>query len=434
MTGGIRRTDPEGAAATGSRPRHAVSAAADRGSGKRPDGPRPRTPESDIDLVMRIRRGERDAFDTVYQHYADDVFSMCLLILGDAKVAQAAAGTAFALVARTRLTTLGDATRLRSWLLELARGSALAWSGSPQARSGPVRHAVAPEEMLAKVRITPAPAQLWEGLVRTFDRAATAAEGTASPSRVQGSVPTQASVPDAPAGAASGTPGDLDDAPTAVVLPATRPGGSSPDLNDRRVRPTVTVAASLLLAVVGITAAINWPTAAEVGASYPDVAFGPSTPGPRPPATDRNQTAVIIPTVAGEFARQLSGQRTEPAVPGVGGAKEMVQVAQRSTAEATRPQAVPEQGPPNMINSLPRATTTPAAVAPTTPAERSAANAPPTDAEPQSAPPATSTTSAMPSATPDTGASATSVPASGATAAGVGQRPQPDSVVGIQPV
>ncbi len=185
---------------------------------------------------------------------------------------------------------------------------------------------------------------------------------------------------------------------------------------------------------MGIAAAINWPTAAEVGVPYADVALGPATPGPRPPATDRNQTVMIIPTVAGEFARRLSGQRTEPTVPEVDGANQMVLVAQRSTAEAIRPQAAPEPGPPNMIGSLSRATARPVAAAPTTPAERSATNAPPSGAEPPSTPPATPTQPTIPSATPDAATSATTVPTSGTTAAGAEQLAQPDSVVGLQPV
>ncbi|OHV27309.1 RNA polymerase subunit sigma [Parafrankia soli] len=133
----------------------------------------------DADLVARVRRGDRQAFDDLYNRYADDVFSMCLLILGDPTVARAAAGTAFALVARTRLNPLSDPTRLRPWLLELARGSALAWSGSPQARSVPVPHGVSPEELLDGA-VVPAPASLRAGLERTFDRAAVAAEAAAA--------------------------------------------------------------------------------------------------------------------------------------------------------------------------------------------------------------------------------------------------------------
>ncbi|AEH11702.1 MULTISPECIES: putative RNA polymerase sigma factor [Protofrankia] len=124
---------------------------------------------------MRIRHGQRQAFDDLYDRYADDVFSVCLLILGEPTVAHAAAGTAFALVARSRLSPLSDPTRLHAWLLELARGSSLAWSGSPQVQAAPVPHGITPEEMLAATQLVAAPASLREGLARTFDRAAAAA-------------------------------------------------------------------------------------------------------------------------------------------------------------------------------------------------------------------------------------------------------------------
>jgi hypothetical protein len=115
---------------------------------------------------------------------------MCLLVLGDPAVAKAAAGTAFALVARTRAAPLSDPDRLRPWLLELARGSALAWSGSPQARSVPVPHGVSAESMLDGA-VVAAPASLRVGLARTFDRAARAA---AEARAANGRLATSASV------------------------------------------------------------------------------------------------------------------------------------------------------------------------------------------------------------------------------------------------
>ena len=130
--------------------------------------------DGDADLVARVRRGDRQALDDLYDRYANDVFSMCLVVLGDPTVARAAAGTAFALVARTRMNPLSDPSRLRSWLLELARGSVLAWSGSPQARSVPVPHGVSAEAMIEGA-VVPAPASLRAGLARTFDRASSAA-------------------------------------------------------------------------------------------------------------------------------------------------------------------------------------------------------------------------------------------------------------------
>ncbi|OAA20265.1 hypothetical protein UG55_10808 [Frankia sp. EI5c] len=159
----------------------------------------------DADLVARVRRGDRQAFNDLYNRYADDVFSMCLLILGDPTVARAAAGTAFALVARTRLNPLSDPTRLRPWLLELARGSALAWSGSPQARSVPVPHGVSPEELLDGA-VVPAPASLRAGLQRTFDRAAAAAGAAAAAASRRAAERAGSSDPAAVAGPAPAVP------------------------------------------------------------------------------------------------------------------------------------------------------------------------------------------------------------------------------------
>ncbi|WP_239375697.1 RNA polymerase subunit sigma-24 [Frankia sp. Cj5] len=430
MNGGIRRTDPADVSATGpSLDRSAVAPTA-RDAQDRPRTPLPRTPESDIDLVMRIRRGERDAFDDVYEQYADDVFSMCLLILGEAEVAQAAAGTAFALVARTRLGALGEPTRLRSWLLELARGSALAWSGSPQARGGPVRHAAAPEEMLAKTQLTPAPRGLREGLVRTFDRAATALGSpvpsvpphassmpdTSMPAPMSASIPASmpapmsapmpdTPVPDTPAGSARGTSADHTDEPGSVA----HPDGVARPPDERRGRPMVTLAASLLLAVAGVTAAINWPTTAEVSPRYPDVAFGPPAPGPL--VTGRHRPDTISPTVAGAFTRRVPGQRTVPTMLEVASANEMILVAQRSTAELARPQAVPEPSPPTMVNVLPRSTATLPTVTASSSMGNSATHVPPVEVP--SASPATQMPSTAPSATPDADTTTPSVLTSG---------------------
>jgi DNA-directed RNA polymerase specialized sigma24 family protein len=187
--------------------------------------------DGDTELVARVRRGERDSFDDLYNRYADDVFSLCLVVLGDPAVAKAAAGTAFALVARTRLDPLSDPGELRSWLLELARGSALAWSGSPQARSVPIPHGVAAESMIDGA-VVPAPSSLRVGLIRTFDRAAMAAAEELASKRLKArqpatspDAPTRTDSREAPAGAAFAPPG---------VLPG--PGHARPSRRSRRER------------------------------------------------------------------------------------------------------------------------------------------------------------------------------------------------------
>jgi DNA-directed RNA polymerase specialized sigma24 family protein len=351
--------------------------------------------DGDADLVARVRCGDRQSFDDLYDRYADDVFSMCLLILGDPAVARAAAGTAFALVARTRMHPLTDPSRLRSWLLELARGSALAWSGSPQARSVPVPHGVSAEDMLTGA-VVPAPASLRVGLARTFDRAAVAAAearaiagrparpasatvttarplattrvpgdadagnagtgdmGTpAAPAKVDltkaGSAktgvgaltftvnlakktktttrtnPTEAAVTALPVkradadaatvvGAAAspaslrppGNPRPLVAPLTSADDPATVPTGH----HDRFARPAIAVAASLVLAVAGITTAVNWPGDAGVTTDgLPGVVVAsvpaPSATGPGPAGTLPSPR--VVPTVAGEFTSRPVG-------------------------------------------------------------------------------------------------------------------------------
>jgi DNA-directed RNA polymerase specialized sigma24 family protein len=187
--------------------------------------------DGDTELVARVRRGERDSFDDLYNRYADDVFSLCLVVLGDPAVAKAAAGTAFALVARTRLDPLSDPSELRSWLLELARGSALAWSGSPQARSVPIPHGVAAESIIDGA-VVPAPSSLRVGLIRTFDRAAMAAAEELASKRLKARQPatspdvaTRTDSREAPVGAALAPPG---------VLPG--PGHARPSRRARRAR------------------------------------------------------------------------------------------------------------------------------------------------------------------------------------------------------
>jgi hypothetical protein len=223
------------------------------------------------------------------------------------------------------MNPLSEPSRLRSWLLELARGSALAWSGSPQARSVPVPHGVSAEEMIDGA-VVPAPASLRTGLARTFDRAAgtaaleraaqrqpvarhertaedvdaraaVAAGGPAAPPAdlvpagappADGDTVTTAAPPVATAGAAGPAgrgaatePGGDDayaDPPTlANVLPLAAQGqyyadgfgaplmpigevaGRRERSPDWRTRPAIAVAASLVVAVAGITAALNWP-------------------------------------------------------------------------------------------------------------------------------------------------------------------------------
>ncbi|CAO5248218.1 RNA polymerase sigma factor [Frankia sp. AgKG'84/4] len=321
--------------------------------------------DDDADLVARVRRGDRQAFDDLYDLYADDVFSMCLLILGDPTVARAAAGTAFALVARTRLNPLSNPAGLRSWLLELARGSALAWSGSPQARSIPVPHGVRPEELLVGA-VVPAPASLRVGLSRTFDRAAAVAEAAANRRAAMSAASTTraAAVPTSPpepapapkislvkgmaaqpavAGAAAdgdvpraGSAGDdldveldveLADSKAATRVPAAAvralplmrmdadAGDGAVGVEEGRLalvwrgRPALAAAAAMIVAAAGLTAAMNWPSADPQLMSESGVAIVHSAPSE---AVVRPSTAPAAPT-----GRDLA---TRPITPTVAGA------------------------------------------------------------------------------------------------------------------
>ncbi|WP_250284701.1 RNA polymerase subunit sigma [Frankia sp. CiP1_Cm_nod2] len=244
----------------------------------------------DADIVMRIRHGQRQAFDDLYDRYADDVFSVCLLILGEPTVAHAAAGTAFALVARSRLSPLSDPSRLHSWLLELARGSSLAWSGSPQVQAAPVPHGITPEEMLAATRIVAAPASLREGLARTFDRAAAAATARdiAARTRYQalGSGHNSTAV----------IPRDAVDGPAGPVH-AAGPAGA---------------VGTAYGAAVGTT----YDGAAHDGAAYSDAAYDSVAAPGQPPA--HTEPAGIDRTLAISPARGQSAPPV-PAGPGLGG-------------------------------------------------------------------------------------------------------------------
>ncbi len=294
--------------------------------------------DDDADLAARVRRGDRQAFDDLYDLYADDVFSMCLLILGDPTVARAAAGTAFALVARTRLNPLSDPARLRSWLLELARGSALAWSGSPQARSIPVPHGVPPEELLVGA-VVPAPASLRVGLARTFDRAAAVAEAAAASRRA--AMPAAPVVPAAAqkislvkAPAEPAVPLASDAAETLIApavarsLPLMRMDAETEAADavstsgrwilERHSRPAMAAAAAVVAAVVSLTAAMNWPSSnprllAENGVAVvsPQRSLDMVRPATAPaaPSGGTATTPTVVPTVAGAFTSRAAAPK-----------------------------------------------------------------------------------------------------------------------------
>ncbi|MCK9925002.1 RNA polymerase subunit sigma-24 [Frankia sp. AgPm24] len=423
--------------------------------------------DDDADLVARVRSGDRLAFDDLYDLYADDVFSMCLLILGDPTVARAAAGTAFALVARTRLNPLSDPARLRSWLLELARGSALAWSGSPQARSVPVPHGVAPEELLLGA-VVPAPASLRVGLARTFDRAATVAEAAASRRAAEASAflaagrsmvtPAHHHAPAADSTPAAGhepaeTPAmtDGDAAVTgshpryepASIEAARPPAQRAPErdlplmrvdedgaefagpstvvpLAPWRTRPAMAAAAVLAAAAVGLTAAMNWPASEPQLISESRIAVvSPSTPPAfaRPsaaPAAPGGRTDSDRPTAAATVAGAYTS--------GAGPARHRVpHVIEPVARDVRRTPAVSAQGNGDTGGSAPASPASP--TGPTSNGVR-----PPTTTSPgtatSTATPKTSTSVGIPAGGTPTGTTGPT-PATPTTPGDVGAPPSP---------
>jgi DNA-directed RNA polymerase specialized sigma24 family protein len=411
--------------------------------------------DDDADLAARVRRGDRQAFDDLYDLYADDVFSMCLLILGDPTVARAAAGTAFALVARTRLNPLSDPARLRSWLLELARGSALAWSGSPQARSIPVPHGVPPEELLVG-SVVPAPASLRVGLARTFDRAAAVAEAAAASRRG-----AQPAAPAAPRGIslvkAPAWPGatPASDAAETLIAPATvralplmrmdaevEPANIDPAPGrgtlDWRSRPTMAAAAAVVVAVVGLTAAMNWPSSdthlmSENGTAVvsPPRSLDMIRPAPAPAAPSGRTAAspTVVPTVAGAFTSRASAprevrprlvepiardvHRSEPTAAPSTNRPHSTSGAPSTSAPRTTPPKLPAgtaastTAPTSPTSGTPGTPKTPGTPGSTTPPKAQAPQPTGTVSSPESAPPTSATT---PPAAPQ-GGNAPSAPA-----------------------
>ena len=70
-------------------------------------------------LVSRARRGDRDAFSTLIEHYAPTVVSVAWRILGDRSLADDAAQETF-LAAFKSLRTFREESRFSTWLYRIA--------------------------------------------------------------------------------------------------------------------------------------------------------------------------------------------------------------------------------------------------------------------------------------------------------------------------
>lgn len=74
----------------------------------------------DADLVGAALAGDREAFAAIYDRYSSQVFTMCAHMLGNREDAADATSDVF-LTAAERLGQLRDPSRLRVWLLAIAR-------------------------------------------------------------------------------------------------------------------------------------------------------------------------------------------------------------------------------------------------------------------------------------------------------------------------
>ncbi|MEZ5175207.1 MAG: sigma-70 family RNA polymerase sigma factor [Acidimicrobiia bacterium] len=93
-------------------------------------------PRTDSELVSLTLGGDKAAFASIYDRYADRLHSYCFVMLRDPHAAADATHDAF-VKAATRLSQLRDPSKLRPWLFSIARNEALA-EGRRRQRQAPV--------------------------------------------------------------------------------------------------------------------------------------------------------------------------------------------------------------------------------------------------------------------------------------------------------
>jgi RNA polymerase sigma-70 factor (ECF subfamily) len=76
--------------------------------------------EDERQLVAALRRGDREAFDAIYDRYRPRVFAFLARLSGDRILSEDLLQETFVRLAR-KASTLDDATRLRPWLFTVAR-------------------------------------------------------------------------------------------------------------------------------------------------------------------------------------------------------------------------------------------------------------------------------------------------------------------------
>ncbi len=87
--------------------------------------PTPTAADDDAALVLAAASGDRAAFGTIYDRYADRLHDFCVGMLRDRDAAADCVQDVF-VTAASRLTQLREPERLRSWLYAIARNEALA--------------------------------------------------------------------------------------------------------------------------------------------------------------------------------------------------------------------------------------------------------------------------------------------------------------------
>jgi RNA polymerase sigma-70 factor, ECF subfamily len=81
--------------------------------------------DPDDELVVRVARGDRAAFETLYRRYIRLVYSLALRRLGDPHSAEDAAQEAFAAVWRSARTYRPERGAAAPWLYSIARNAAV---------------------------------------------------------------------------------------------------------------------------------------------------------------------------------------------------------------------------------------------------------------------------------------------------------------------
>lgn len=102
---------------------------------------------SDRDLVEAARGGDREAFGTLYDRYADRIHDFCTSVLRDRDEAADATQDTFVIASR-RLDQLRDPSKVRPWLYAIARHEAIR-RGKARARARPIEDAGADEAATA---------------------------------------------------------------------------------------------------------------------------------------------------------------------------------------------------------------------------------------------------------------------------------------------